>query len=48
MLTEKQIKSEIENKLSDLTKKLNRGSHIEIHPAKEGIKVFAVDKEILK
>lgn len=48
MLTEKQLKYEIENRLRDLAKKLNRGSHIEIHPAKEGIRVFAVDKEILK
>lgn len=48
MLTEKQLKTEIENKLPDLAKKLERGSHIEIHAAKDGIRVFAVDKKILK
>lgn len=48
MLTENQLKYEIENRLTDFVKKLNRGSHIEIHPSKEGIRVFAVDKEILK
>lgn len=42
-----EIQSKLEDKIKEITKELSKGKHIEIHLARDGIKIFSVNKKIV-
>ena len=48
-MTDRQVKLNIQDKISEIVPELLKGKHIEIHMAKDNnIKIFVVDKKIIK
>lgn len=48
-MNERQVKLNIQDKISEIVPELLKGKHIEIHIAKDNnIKIFVVDKKIIK
>lgn len=47
-MSERELKIRLEDKLPEVIKLLEQGKHIEIHLAKDDIRLFAVDKKIVK
>lgn len=49
ILSEKDLKLKLQDKISEFVSELQKGKHIEIHLAKDNnVKIYAVDKKIVK
>lgn len=47
-MSERELRLKLEDKLSDICKMLAKEKHIELHNSQDGIKIYVVDKKIVK
>lgn len=47
-MTQKEIVVKIVDKVEEIAKEIARGKHVEIHPANGTIKIYSVDKKIVR
>lgn len=47
-MTERELRLKLEDKLSEICKILAKDKHIELHNSPKGIKIYEVEKKIVK